>query len=154
MSGPITPTPTIRSTGSPPKPSPREGGPTVVLTTGYTRDDSLRTSLPASIGGTADFQNVFVYDDRLRMTSVTQTGQTGGNAVADKHIVRPVMVKRRGSHGSSVSFAAIFLVVTWVDVCPMGWYDWRMELLGRTTWSYWEGQHCTRRRQSPVNIIA
>jgi len=76
------------------------------------------------------------------------------NAVADKHIVRPVMVKRRGSHGSSVPFVAIFLVVTWVDVCPMGWYDWRMELLGRTTWSYWEGQHCTRRRQSPVNIIA
>jgi len=58
------------------------GGPTVVLTTGYTRDDSLRTSLSATIAGTADFQNVFTYDDRLRMTSVTQTGQSGGNAVA------------------------------------------------------------------------
>ena len=30
-------------------------------------------------------------------------------------------------------FAAIFSVVTPFDVCPVGWYNCRMEFLGRTT---------------------
>jgi RHS repeat-associated protein len=63
------------------------GMPEVVLTSDYgTRPDGLRTSLSATIGGVADFQNSYTYDTLLRMTDVTQQGVTGGNAVADKHV--------------------------------------------------------------------
>ena len=37
--------------------------------------------------GTPDFLNQYVYDPLGRMTSITQTGQTGGNSVANKHAV-------------------------------------------------------------------
>ncbi len=29
-------------------------------------------------------------------------------------------------------FVAIFSVVTWIYACPIGWYNRRMEFLGRT----------------------
>jgi len=57
------------------------GVPTVTLTSGYDGND-LRTSLAASIDGTADFANAYTYDDLMRMTDVTQTGTD----VAAKHV--------------------------------------------------------------------
>ncbi|MDA1055884.1 MAG: hypothetical protein O3C40_36320 [Planctomycetota bacterium] len=56
-----------------------------------------RTNVRANIGGTlqpngviaggqADFQTTYAYDNLHRMSSVQQTGQTGGNAVADKFV--------------------------------------------------------------------
>jgi len=45
-----------------------------------------RTQLAASIGGTADFVTGYAYDDLGRVASITQQGQTGGNAVAEKAI--------------------------------------------------------------------
>jgi len=61
------------------------GVPTVVLASAYDAD-SRRTSLTATVGGTADFQNTYLYDPLSRMTSVRQTGQTGGNTVAQKRV--------------------------------------------------------------------
>ena len=43
-----------------------------------------RTQLAATIGGTADFVNNYTYDLLGEMTQVTQSGVTGGNAVAAK----------------------------------------------------------------------
>ena len=43
-----------------------------------------------------------------------------------------VTVKQPGSRGIPGFFVAIFPVVTRFDVCPVGWYNRRMELLGRT----------------------
>jgi YD repeat-containing protein len=48
--------------------------------------NSNRTSLSATIGGTADFKNDYLYDGLNRQTRVTQQGQTGGNAVAQKRV--------------------------------------------------------------------
>ena len=63
------------------------GAPTVVLATGYgSRGDGLRESLSAAIGGTADFLTGYAYDELLRTTDVWQQGQSGGNAVAEKHV--------------------------------------------------------------------
>jgi hypothetical protein len=45
-----------------------------------------RTGLSANFGGTLDFVNVYQYDNLDRMTQVTQTSQSGGNAVADKRV--------------------------------------------------------------------
>ena len=45
-----------------------------------------RTQLAATIGTTADFVNDFSYDALGQMTQVTQQGQSGGNAVAEKLI--------------------------------------------------------------------
>jgi RHS repeat-associated protein len=57
------------------------------VTLGQTFDAaSRRTSLFASIGATADFKNDFGYDSLNRLTGLTQQGQTGGNAVAEKRI--------------------------------------------------------------------
>jgi RHS repeat-associated protein len=57
------------------------------VTLGQTFDAaSRRTSLFAAIGSTADFRNEFAYDNLHRLTSLTQQGQTGGNAVAAKRI--------------------------------------------------------------------
>jgi RHS repeat-associated protein len=47
---------------------------------------SRRTSLFATLGATADFKNDFGYDALNRLTSLTQQGQAGGNAVAEKRI--------------------------------------------------------------------
>jgi len=59
------------------------GLPAVDLTTGYgTRLDGLRTSLSATVGGTADFTNTYGYDGLLRTTDVTQSGP----GVAPKHV--------------------------------------------------------------------
>jgi RHS repeat-associated protein len=43
-----------------------------------------RTELRTTVGGTADFQNSYQYDDLHRLTQVTQKSQSGGNAVAEK----------------------------------------------------------------------
>jgi RHS repeat-associated protein len=61
-------------------------GNTVALTNGYERLDGLRSTLAATIDGTADFLTGYHYDELLRMDLITQTGQTGGNTVADKRI--------------------------------------------------------------------
>ncbi|MBM4092985.1 MAG: RHS repeat protein, partial [Planctomycetes bacterium] len=45
-----------------------------------------RTGLSAAINGTADFADSFAFDFLSRMTSIRQTGQTGGNPVADKRV--------------------------------------------------------------------
>ena len=45
-----------------------------------------RTSLAAEIDGTDDFINSYSYDILNRMTQVTQSEQSGGNAVADERI--------------------------------------------------------------------
>ena len=66
--------------------SNNDGMPTVVLTIGYDRLDDLRTSLSATIDGTDDFVNTYIYDDLLRLTQIKQTGQSGGNTVADKRV--------------------------------------------------------------------
>ena len=60
-------------------------GLSVVLTSGYDAADN-RTSLKATIGGTADFHNVYQFDALSRMVRIDQTGQTGGNTVAEKRI--------------------------------------------------------------------
>ena len=57
--------------------------PDVVLSSQYDAN-SNRTSLSATIAGTADFQNVYTYDALNRLTQLYQQGQTGGNAVAVK----------------------------------------------------------------------
>lgn len=57
----------------------------VTMTQGYDAA-SRRTSLFAAIGSTADFRNLFAYDNVNRLTSVTQQGQTGGNSVAQKRV--------------------------------------------------------------------
>ena len=45
---------------------------------------SNRTQLAATIGTTADFVNDYSYDAVGQMTQITQQGQSGGNAVAQK----------------------------------------------------------------------
>ncbi len=63
------------------------GAPSVVLMIDYgTRLDSLRTSVAATIDGTPDFITSYTYNERDELTRIEQTGQTGGNAVADKRV--------------------------------------------------------------------
>ncbi|WP_158265153.1 RHS repeat-associated core domain-containing protein [Blastopirellula marina] len=45
-----------------------------------------RVSLTAEIDGTDDLENTYAYDYLNRMTQVTQAGQSGGNAVAEKRV--------------------------------------------------------------------
>ena len=45
-----------------------------------------RTSLAATINGTADFINNYSYDADQRLTMLQQQQQTGGNTVAPKEI--------------------------------------------------------------------
>jgi RHS repeat-associated protein len=57
------------------------------VTLGQTFDTaSRRTSLFATLGATADFKNEFAYDNLNRLTGLTQQGQSGSNAVAEKRI--------------------------------------------------------------------
>ena len=58
----------------------------VTMTQGFDAA-SRRTSLFAAIGSTADFKNLFAYDNLDRLTSLSQQGQSGGNAVAEKRVV-------------------------------------------------------------------
>jgi hypothetical protein len=44
-----------------------------------------------------------------------------------------VMVEQPDSQGILCSFVAIFSLATQFDVCPVGWYNRRMEFLGRTS---------------------
>ena len=59
------------------------GVPRVILTSVYDAA-SNRTRLSAAVGGTADFENDYTFDDMNRMTRVEQIGQGGGNTVASK----------------------------------------------------------------------
>ncbi|MFN0054799.1 MAG: hypothetical protein ACKV0T_21720, partial [Planctomycetales bacterium] len=59
--------------------------PRVILTSGYD-NVNRRTSLSASVAGTADFLNNYSYDALDRMTQVKQQGQSGGNSVANKRV--------------------------------------------------------------------
>ncbi|HJT35100.1 MAG TPA: RHS repeat-associated core domain-containing protein, partial [Pirellulales bacterium] len=59
--------------------------PHVALTAGYDSAND-RTSLSATIGGTADFLNNYTFDADQRLTDETQQGQNGGNGVAAKQI--------------------------------------------------------------------
>ena len=59
-------------------------GPTVVLTSQYNYASSERSGLAASIDGTADFRNLYHYNSGGQVDHVTQAGQLGGNAVAEK----------------------------------------------------------------------
>jgi len=45
-----------------------------------------RTQLAATIGGTADFLTNYAYDNVGRIAAITQQGQTGGKAVAEKAV--------------------------------------------------------------------
>jgi RHS repeat-associated protein len=47
---------------------------------------SRRTNLFAAIGTTADFKNDFGYDNLNRPATITQQGQSGGNAIAEKRV--------------------------------------------------------------------
>src|SRR5258708_22885792 len=59
--------------------------PRVILASAY---DALgrKTSLSATVAGTADFLNSYSYDSLNRLTSETQAQQTGGNTVAAKRV--------------------------------------------------------------------
>ncbi|MCG6154171.1 RHS repeat-associated core domain-containing protein [Rubinisphaera margarita] len=61
------------------------GVPTVLLTLTHNRL-SQRTSVSATINGAGDFRNGYLYDALGRMERITQIGQTGGSAVADKRV--------------------------------------------------------------------
>jgi hypothetical protein len=61
------------------------GFPTVVLTSAYDAN-SNRTKLTSTVGGTADFENDYTFDNLQRLTRIDQVGQTGGNTVADKRL--------------------------------------------------------------------
>ncbi|MGO8747390.1 MAG: RHS repeat domain-containing protein, partial [Thermoguttaceae bacterium] len=59
------------------------GGPTVVLTYQYTGDATQPTTVSATIDGVADYQDTYTYNAQGQVTSITQSGQSGGNAVAN-----------------------------------------------------------------------
>ncbi len=59
--------------------------PTVTLAQSYNML-SRRSQLAATIGATADFVNSYSYDGLGRMSSIAQSGVTGGNAVAEKRV--------------------------------------------------------------------
>lgn len=59
------------------------GVPEVVLTLTHNRLNE-RTDLAAQIGSTPDFTNSYLHDKLGRISRITQTGQAGGNAVANK----------------------------------------------------------------------
>ena len=58
------------------------GGPTVVLSYQYTGTSTEPSVVSASIDGTPDYQDTYQYDSQGDVTQITQTGQTGGDAVA------------------------------------------------------------------------
>ena len=58
------------------------GGPTVVLTYQYTGDATQPATVSATIDGVADYQDTYTYNAQGQVTSITQTGQSGGDAVA------------------------------------------------------------------------
>ena len=45
-----------------------------------------KTSVSAAIGTTEDYVNTYSYDNLGRLTQITQSGATGGNAVAEKRV--------------------------------------------------------------------
>ena len=61
------------------------GAPNLVLTNTFDAAGN-RTEVAATIDSTADFKNTYQYDALGRTTRIEQTGQTGGNSVADKRV--------------------------------------------------------------------
>ena len=59
--------------------------PTTVQTNVYDAN-SRRTQQTATISGTADYKNIWTFDNANRQTQVTQDGQSGGNTVAAKRV--------------------------------------------------------------------
>jgi YD repeat-containing protein len=59
--------------------------PVVILARQYDADGN-QTQLSASIGSSADFVNSYSYDNLGQMTRVTQSGVSGGDAVAEKRV--------------------------------------------------------------------
>ena len=55
----------------------------MVLTYQYTGDATQPTTVSATIDGVADYQDTYTYNAQGQVTSITQTGQSGGNAVAN-----------------------------------------------------------------------
>jgi RHS repeat-associated protein len=47
---------------------------------------TMLKSVATTIGSSADYKNEFQYDDLNRLTRITQAGQGGGNAVAEKRV--------------------------------------------------------------------
>ena len=62
------------------------GGPTVVLSYQYTGTSTEPSVVSASIDGTPDYQDTYQYDSQGDVTQIAQTGQTGGDAVADVQV--------------------------------------------------------------------
>jgi RHS repeat-associated protein len=61
------------------------GVPVVVLGFAYNANSS-RTSLAAEIASADDFLNTYTFDNLGRLTRIEQTGQSGGNVVANKAV--------------------------------------------------------------------
>ncbi|MEW4454588.1 RHS repeat-associated core domain-containing protein [Bremerella sp. JC817] len=64
-----------------------------------------RTSLTAEIDGTDDLVNNYAYDYYNRMTQVTQSGQVGGNAVAEKRVDFAYDAEDKGQFTSITRYA-------------------------------------------------
>ncbi|MEW4451991.1 RHS repeat-associated core domain-containing protein [Bremerella sp. JC817] len=64
-----------------------------------------RTSLAAEIDGTDDLVNNYAYDYYNRMTQVTQGGQVGGNAVAEKRVDFAYDAEDKGQFTSITRYA-------------------------------------------------
>jgi len=65
-----------------------------------------------------------------------------------------VMVKQPDSRGIPCFFVAIFSVITQFDVCPVGWYNRRMEFLGRTGGGYQQDIRCGRLWHCTLTMVA
>jgi YD repeat-containing protein len=61
------------------------GVPRVILTSAYDAAGH-RSSLSASLAGTADFWNTYTHDALGRLTRVDQAPQSGGNSVSEKRV--------------------------------------------------------------------
>ena len=88
------------------------GSPNVVLTNTFDAAGN-RIGVSATIDGTADFKNTSQFDALNRMTRLEQTGQTGGNSVADKRV--DLSYKADGRFGTIARYedaAATLLVAT------------------------------------------
>ncbi len=88
----------------------------VVLASAYDAA-SNRTSLSATIDTTADFVNQYTYDALHRMTRIEQSGQSGGNAVAEKRI--------------DLTYDAASQLTAAAD--PAASYEYQYDALGRRT---------------------
>ncbi len=117
-----------------------------------------RTALSAEVNSTADFANSYVYDLLSRWTSVTQTGQSGGNTVADKRVdfqynalSQFASIERFADTGATQSVVASSFsydhagrltdLTYQQGMTVLADYDWDFDVLGRVTdfWSLADG---------------